>query len=158
MHVGLDCRLANESFLWCVRKSIKLERFMHVRHLRPLWHQMTFIGGVKVIYPKSRMTSLSIWQLSPKPTVRTDGNTSNKMSDILSDIKYTVPYTPSTCRCHSALEIFLKNINKKMNKKCHWNASSNFWKFDWFMGRFFVLTYFEIWMLQICVYTYVYPR
>ena len=91
-------------------------------------------------------------------TVRTDGNTSNKMSDILSDIKYTVPYTPSTCRCHSALEIFLKNINKKMNKKCHWNASSNFWKLDWFMGRFFVLTYFEIWMLQICVYTYVYPR
>ena len=38
--------------------------------LRSLWPQMTFIGGAKVIYPKSRMTSPSI---CPKPSNGANG-------------------------------------------------------------------------------------
>ena len=49
-----------------------------------------------------------------RPTVRTDGNSSNKMSDSLSDIKYRPPYTVHLQVPQIGSRNILKNINKKM--------------------------------------------
>ena len=102
----------NESFLWCVRRRIKLERFMHVRHFTIFMtpNDISNIGGVKVIYPKSRMTSPSIW-----PTVQRCERTEIPPIKCRTVCR-TSNITSFTCRCHKS--VLRKYFEKHKQKKC----------------------------------------